>query len=220
MDAAEAEDRGATGPSAENDPRETRAAENREERRLFLRFRERGDPSAFEELVRRTEARVRAVALAVLRDPSGAEDAAQEAFLRAFRRADSYRGDGPVAAWLCRISVRCAHDRLRRAERRRRLLDLVRGGPAASVPGPEPASDEAADALRTGAELRAALGRLPAPEREALLLKEVLGMTYREIAASGGVPLGTVQSRIHRARLRLADALTSGPPPNAREGRR
>ncbi len=187
---------------------EQRAAENREERELLRRFREQGDVAAFDELVRRTEGRVRAVALAVLRDPAGAEDAAQDAFLRAFRRAGSYRDEGPVAAWLCRIAVRCAHDRIRKAERRRRLAEAVR--PAAAT-GPESfdgASYDEAASLGIRAEMESALRSLPPAEREALVLKEVAGMTYREISASSGVPLGTVQSRIHRARLRLAEVLS------------
>ena len=103
-----------------------RHKQDREERRLLLVSREHGNPGAFDELVRRTESRVRGIALAILRDPAEAEDAAQEAYLRAFRRADDYRGEGPVGAWLCRIAVRCAHDALRRSARRRRLAEAAR----------------------------------------------------------------------------------------------
>ena len=186
--------------------REERALEDAEERRLFRRFREDGDFSAFDELVRRTESRVRSVALAILRDRAEAEDAAQEAFLRAFRRASSYRGEGPVGAWLCRIAVRAAHDALRRAGRQRRLIEV------AKQPGDvqaEAGSVDPEEELRKRTEMDSALRTLPADEREALVLKEVAGMTYREISESCGVPLGTVQSRIHRARQRLADALGS-----------
>ncbi len=183
--------------SAPGDPLSDRALQNRDERALLLRFRDTGDRAAFDELVRRTEPRVRAVALALLRDPAAAEDAAQEAFLRAFRRASGYRGDGPVGAWLCRIAVRAAQTSLRRLERRRRLADLLGAAPPRSAP-PD---------LRLRAELASALRRLPPAEREGLLLKEIAGMTYREIADSSGTPLGTVQSRIHRARRRLARAL-------------
>ena len=189
------------------DPRQKeRALQNAEERRLLRRFREEGDLRAFDELVRRTESRVRSVALAILRDRSEAEDAAQEAYLRAFRRASSYRGEGPVGAWLCRIAVRSAHDAIRRAGRQRRLLEV------AKQPGDSPAesgSAEPAEELRRRTEMESALRMLPADEREALVLKEVAGMTYREISESCGIPLGTVQSRIHRARQRLADALGS-----------
>ena len=109
-----------------------------------------------------------------------------------------------MGAWLCRIAVRAAHDALRRAGRQRRIVEL-----AAPTERGEEASgaDEAADALRRRVELDAALRTLPDEEREALVLKEVAGMTYREIAESCRIPLGTVQSRIHRARRRLADAL-------------
>lgn len=184
--------------------RDESGREDAEERRLLGRFREAGDLRAFDELVRRTESRVRSVALAILQDRSEAEDAAQEAYLRAFRRASSYRGEGAVGAWLCRIAVRAAHDALRRAGRQRRLREVVEpfGDAAAETGSPEPAEE-----LRRRAEMESALRTLPADEREALVLKEVAGMTYREISESCGVPLGTVQSRIHRARQRLADAL-------------
>lgn len=182
-----------------------REAANREEHRLLREFRESGDPRAFDELVRRTESRVRSVALTILRDPAEAEDAAQDAFLRAFRSADSYRGEGPVGAWLCRIGVRCAHDALRRAGRRRRLVEA-----ATPSAGPEDAAGSSPGMDRR-AELESALRRLPSAEREALVLKEVAGMTYAEIARSCRVPLGTAQSRIHRARQRLAEALAPRP---------
>ena len=181
-----------------------RHQQDREERRLLLVFREHGDPGAFDELVRRTESRVRGIALAILRDPAEAEDAAQEAYLRAFRRADDYRGEGPVGAWLCRIAVRCAHDALRRSARRRRLAEAARPPDDA---GDEPAARTAPDEPLRRAELQSALRSLPEDEREALLLKEVAGMTYAEIAAACEVPVGTAQSRIHRARRRLLAAL-------------
>ena len=117
-----------------------------------------GDLSAFDELVRRTESRVRSVALAILRDRAEAEDAAQEAFLRAFRRASSYRGEGPVGAWLCRIAVRSAHDALRRAARQRRLIEV------AKQPGDveaEAGSVDPEEELRQRTEMDSALRTLP-----------------------------------------------------------
>ena len=76
--------------------------------------------------------------------------------------------------------------------------------------GPREESGSAApeEDIRRRTEMESALRRLPEDEREALVLKEVAGMTYREISESGGVPLGTVQSRIHRARQRLAETLS------------
>ncbi len=182
-------------------PIRDRARENREERELLDRFRANGDTAAFDELVRRTETRVRSVALSVLRDPAAAEDAAQEAFLRAWRRASDFRGDGPVGAWLCRIAVRTAHDALRSAARRSRLARLLGG----TSPGSE-------DRLRERADLDRAIRSLPMEEAEAFLLKVVAGCTYREIADSIGVPAGTVQSRIYRARRRLLAFVTGDGP--------
>lgn len=191
--------------SAAERERLDRDAENREEHRLLTLFRSERDPRVFDELVRRTEGRVRGVALAILRNAAEADDAAQEAYLRAFRRSSSYRGEGPVGAWLCRIAVRCAHDALRRAGRQRRLVEVA--APDESERSEERA-EEVSERLRQRTELESALRTLVEAEREALVLKEVAGMTYQEIAASCGVPLGTIQSRIHRARQRLAAALS------------
>lgn len=191
---------------ASDDPGQAeRARENAEERQLLRRFRDEGDVRAFDDLVRRTETRVRSVALAILRDRSEAEDAAQDAYLRAFRRASGYRGEGPVGAWLCRIAVRSAHDALRRASRQRRLLEVAE---PPRDPREESGSAGPEEDIRRRTEVESALRRLPDDEREALVLKEVAGMTYREISESCGVPLGTVQSRIHRARQRLAEILS------------
>ena len=183
--------------------RDPSGREDAEERRLLRAFRDEGSVPAFDELVRRTEARVRSVAFAILRDWSDAEDAAQEAYLRAFRHASGYRGAGPVGAWLCRIAVRAAHDALRRQGRQRRLLGVA----ALAGPVEETGTAEPAEHLRRRSELESALRQLSDDEREAFVLKEVAGMTYREISRACGVPLGTAQSRIHRARQRLADAL-------------
>ncbi len=187
-----------TRPVSRKEPARDRARENAEERALLERFRVSGDEAAFDELVRRTEARVRAVALSVLSDPASAEDAAQETFLRAFRRAADFRGEGPVAAWLCRIAVRVAHDALRRAARRERLARRL------GVVSPDPD-----DRLRERADLARAMRSLAAEESEPLLLKVVVGMTYREIAEAAGVPAGTIQTRVHRARKKLLALVTA-----------
>ncbi len=159
-----------------------------------------GDERAFEELVIRYEAKVRHVAFGVLRDRELAEDVAQETFLTAYRKAGSYRGEGSVRSWLFRIAVRRALDELRRRGRR------------AEVPLPESqtAPGELAQphkGLEAAWDLDRALDALVPEHRAALILKEVEGLTYQEIADSLAWPLGTVATRIHRARLELKAAL-------------
>jgi RNA polymerase sigma factor (sigma-70 family) len=133
-----------------------------------------------------------------------AEDVVQEAFLRAFRAFDTLRGTD-VKAWLLAI-VRNCHATALRQQLRRAALPLpaedeepVGEGAIAATPGPESAS-LAADDRRTLDRLIAAL---PEEHREVLLLREVEDLSYREIAAVAGIPIGTVMSRLARARAAL-----------------
>ncbi len=152
-----------------------------------------GDERAFEELVIRYEAKVRRIAFGVLRDAALAEDVAQETFLTAYRKADSFRAEGSVRAWLFRIAVRRALDQLKKRVRKAEvaLLDDGRCGV------------EPHEQLDAGWDLERALERLTPEHRAAIILKEVEGLTYQEIAESLGWPMGTVATRIHRARLEL-----------------
>jgi len=152
-----------------------------------------GDERAFEELVIRYEAQVRRIAFGVVRDHALAEDVAQETFLTVYRKADSFRGEGSLRSWLCRIAVRRALDELKK-RRRKAEVALPDGGRR----GVEPHKQ-----LDAGWDLERALEGLNPEHRAALLLKEVEGMSYQEIAESLGWPMGTVATRIHRARLEL-----------------
>jgi len=156
-----------------------------------------GDERAFEELVVRYEAKVRLVARGVLRDAALAEDVAQDTFLTAYRKADTFRGDGTVKSWLLRIAVRRALDELRRRGRRAE-------GALSSAPEPRQRPHQALD---VGWDLDAGLDRLSVESRTALLMKEVEGMSYREIADAMEWPMGTVATKLHRARMELRDAL-------------
>jgi RNA polymerase sigma factor (sigma-70 family) len=140
------------------------------------------------------------------RSPSDADDIVQEAFLRAFRAFDSLRG-GDVKAWLFTI-VRNCHATARQQEQRRATLPLpedheaqLRDAGAVDDASPDPANVSAAE------EERRTLGRLiaalPDEHRQVLLLREMEDMSYREIAAVTQVPMGTVMSRLARARASL-----------------
>ena len=155
-----------------------------------------GDERAFEELVIRYEAQVRRIAFGVLRDHALAEDVAQETFLTAYRKADSFRAEGSVRSWLFRIAVRRALDELKKRGRKAE----VALGPFTDDGrrGIEPHKQ-----LDAGWDLERALRRLTPEHRAALILKEVEGLSYQEIAESLGWPMGTVATRIHRARLEL-----------------
>lgn len=156
-----------------------------------------GDERAFEELVSRYEVQVRRLAFGVLGDRELSEDVAQDTFITAYRKARTFRGGGAFRSWLFRIAINRARDERRRQGRR---LEVALEG-----------SDERVSEPHRGLEAGWALARiLPTirPEyRAAILLREVEGLSYREIADTLGWPLGTVETRIHRARLELRAAL-------------
>lgn len=142
----------------------------------------------------------------LLRDPHDAEDAVQDAFLRALRHFDGFRG-GDARAWVLAIVRNVCHSARRRRPGRVELeFDEELHSGAAADDGPD------ADLMRTAsrdAVLRA-LERLPLVLREVLVLRELQDLSYREIAEVTGVPTGTVMSRLSRARRRLGLALSEG----------
>ena len=159
--------------------------------RTLARARE-GDLGAFEDLVRQYQADVWRFAYHFTRDRALAEDVTQEAFLRAFRFLKGFRGDSKFTSWLFRIARNCGMDALRR-----RSAHLGREHPA-----PTPATDPVARA-----ELDAALASISGEHREPFLLIEVFGLSYQEAADVLGVRVGTVKSRMHRARQAMMGAL-------------
>jgi RNA polymerase sigma-70 factor, ECF subfamily len=183
-----------------------------------------GDREAFAVLVERDLAAVTRVCLRVLGNAADAEDAAQEAFVAAFRSLPDWRGDGPFTAWIARIAVRIA---VRRAHQRRPVdwIDL------AALDGPDEildggarrvarhfatASVDAADltdpgrialAAEEAVAVRDALRGLDEPYRETVALRYFAGLTVPEIAAACDRPQGTVKTHLHRGLLRLRERL-------------
>ena len=170
------------------------------ESQLVARSQE-GDKEAFGELVRRYQRLVVGIAYRMSGDASLAEDAAQDAFLRAWRQLSrfQYRGRGSFRAWLCRIVTNITTDRLRRA---RPMVSLD----ALSLPG-GPGPDETYLRNEEAQRVREAVLRLPEASRAALILREYEGLSYREIAEALNIPLGTVMSRLNYARKKLRQEL-------------
>lgn len=176
---------------------------------LTLRRAARREPAACRALVRRYESLVFTVAARVLGVGSAdVADVAQEAFVRAFAALDRFDPGGPARAstWLATITTRVAIDH---ARRRRGViaLDAVRDL-AASEPDP----GEALDDDRRRARLRSAMAALGADQRAAMLLRAEHGMTYEAIAAALGVEVGTVRSRLARAKAALREAVGEAAP--------
>lgn len=160
-----------------------------------------GDRRAFDALVLRHRGPIFGLALRILRSPEAAEDATQEAFLRAYLRLDSFTG-GAFRSWLFTIVANEARDELRRVRRRPLAIAPSPDRPLdITDPGPLP------EALAESAELRrfidAHLARLPAAQRRAVELADRDGLPYREVAREAGVPIGTVKSQVSRGRHKL-----------------
>jgi RNA polymerase sigma-70 factor (ECF subfamily) len=144
------------------------------------------------------------VAQGVLRNVADAEEVAQEALLRAYRKFDRLQDVTRFRAWLVRISFRLALDRwrsLRRRERRETEWSLPERRPA------PPTAEEIAASNQFQARLERALGEMPEKFRMVLLLAAIEGYTLEEVAGMLGVPLGTVKSRLFLARKQLAEKL-------------
>src|SRR6266404_991519 len=144
------------------------------------------------------------VARGVLRNTADAEDVAQEALLRAYRRFDRLRDRNRFRAWLVRIAFRLALDRLR-SGKRRELRDTLWSQPERQPPAATVEDTAASNEFQ--AHLENALAELPEKLRLVLLLAAMEGHTIEEIAALVGIPVGTVKSRIFLARKQLAEKL-------------
>jgi RNA polymerase sigma-70 factor (ECF subfamily) len=191
--------------------------EERREDRELLAAHVAGDPDAFGELVARHRDRLWAVALRTTGDPEEAADALQDALVSAFRRAGSYRGDAAVTTWLHRVVVNACLDRLRR--RKVRATEPLPEDPDRSVPAGDRVEQrrpvdpaDAADRRDRQRAVLAALARLPAEQRAALVLVDMEGYSVEEAARLLEVAPGTVKSRCSRGRARLAPMLAGLRP--------
>ena len=188
-----------------------------------------GETDAFAELVASHQERLLRLCERLLGDVEEARDAAQEVFLKAFRKAGDFRPQGQVYTWLYRIAVNHCLNKLRR----RRLVRFLRwddaadpGGDIAEAPPydpPDRAPDPAAalEARRRWDSTRRAIAKLPAGQRAVLVLARFEGLSYRQIAEVLGITEGAVESRLFRAMRRIEAAQeTDSSQVSSREGRR
>lgn len=162
--------------------------------RTLARARE-GDLDAFEDLVRSYQADVYRFARHLTRDSATAEDVTQETFIRAFRFLRTFRGDCRFSSWLLRIARNCAMDAIRARTQR---VEREQAGPMPALIADPVARTELAEAMKA----------VSPEQREPFLLIEVFGLSYQEAADVLQVKVGTVKSRMHRARLAMCEALT------------
>ncbi len=161
--------------------------------------------AAFAELVRRYERRVYGICYRYFGHPADAEDAAQDTFIAISRRASTFSGESKLSTWIYRVAVNACND-LARRRRRRPLTPVADVQTVADTPTVAD-HDDMVVAEETAGRLQEALLQLDDVSRMLILLVGVEGLTYPEAAAATDLPVGTVKSRVHRARARLADLL-------------
>ena len=178
-----------------------------DEKHILARAR-RGDLAAFEELVRQNEKRVYAVALRSCGSPEDAADITQEVFLRAWRSIESFRGDSGFTTWLFRITANLCVDFARRKTAQPPVQSLEGEDEAGRpVADPAPTPDEQQENCELCRELAAALDAVSEEHRRIVLLRDVSGLSYTEIAEALEISEGTVKSRLSRARIALRTIL-------------
>jgi RNA polymerase sigma-70 factor (ECF subfamily) len=180
----------------------------------WTRAATRGDKQAFGRLVDLHKRAVYGLCVRLLRDAEEARDAAQEAFARAYGALASYDATQPFAPWLLRIARNHCFDVLRRrlpdAQRVELDADRDEAAPRDLADPSAPRGDETIERRELAGALERAVSALPANYREVVHLFHVEHLSYKEIAATLDVPIGTVMTWLHRARARLKDALTAG----------
>lgn len=190
---------------------------------LVRRFKQ-GDRGAYAEIVRRYQDRVFTVCLRWMGDRGAAEDVSQDVFLALFRSLQSFRGDSQLSTWVFRVVVN--HCKNRKSYQRRRAMDLhepLEGNrrdpdaPPRQIADEGPGTDARLRAAEAQGLLDRALDTLEEEHRTILVLRDIQDLSYEEIGDLLDLPRGTVKSRIHRARARLATVLVERL---AREGAR
>ena len=184
----------------------------------FIERLQAGEAAAFDRLVGERSGEVYALLYRLTDDAEEARDLTQETFLRAFQHIDRFRGEADLKTWIYRIAINQARNRWRWWRRRRWerhvSLDAPEGQQEQSV-GARLRSTTSADpeqetlARERERALRAALGTLGRPYREAVILRDVEGLSYEEVAAALEISVGTVKSRISRGRMELRRKLES-----------
>ena len=174
----------------------------------LVRLCRTGRPEVFGELVERHQDRLHAALTRFLGDAEEARDLLQDAFLNAYRKLDQFQGDSSFSTWVYRIAMNLALSRRRKRKRLFGWWDREGSAP------PDPADLRATSDPTTGLEraeletvVQRALSHLPADARAVVILRDLEGLGYDEIAEILGVPIGTVRSRLHRARGELRTRL-------------
>ena len=199
-----------------------------DESRLIKAAR-RGDEEAYEKLVIEHQKLVYNLALKITGSAEDALDVSQDVFLKAYLNLKSFREDSRLSVWLYRLTHNACMDHIRRT-RPKNVFSLTGDadgqGEAYDVPDPSPLPSEEAERREVSRAVWDAIDKLPPDKREVLVMREISGMTYAEIASALKIEEGTVKSRLSRSRLALAEILKNsgtffgGPQSNMVKGGR
>jgi len=204
--------------------REARRREAEEDRALIERA-QGGDKAAFRQLVERHQRRAFAIALGLVRDESDAREIVQEAFLRVYKGLDRFQGGSSFFTWLYRIVTNLAIDLMRKPGRKAQALVESQQSSESEADFPFVARIDGADPLdvvrrkEIAARIQTALDALPPYHRGVILMREIEGMSYEEMAQSMGVSKGTIMSRLFHARQKLQRALADCYAEHVRDDR-
>ena len=180
---------------------------NEVEDRTLVRAAQKGDQNAFRQLVERYQRRIYQLALGMMKDPDDAMDIAQETFVRVHRYLPSFKGDSSFFTWTYRIATNLCLDSARKRGRTERVdldesdaeIEAHMDPPSAALAGPHRAALNA----ELKSKIDEALAGLSENHRAILLLREVEGLSYEELARTLGIRKGTVMSRLFHARLKM-----------------
>jgi RNA polymerase sigma-70 factor (ECF subfamily) len=216
-----------TPPSAASNTKEARIREA-EEDRVFIARAQAGDTAAFRRLVERHQRRAFAIALSLVRDENDARELVQDAFLRVHKSLATFKGSSSFFTWLYRIITNLSIDLIRKPGRQTAELDLGRAEIDESEDFPLLARVDGADPAdvvrrkEIAARLQTALEALPSYHRSVIVMREIEGLSYEEMAEAMGVSKGTIMSRLFHARQKLQKALCDcyaeqiGAPPEGK----
>ena len=175
--------------------------------RLLIKAAAGGDSAAFEQLMRRHEGKMYAVALRMCASREDAQDCMQEAMIRAYRAIENFRFQSSFATWIYRITMNTCLDELRRRKvRQAASLDALLDSGWAPTGGDSPEGHALSSERRR--ELEKAIHSLPEDMRAAIILRDIQGFSYDEIAKILSVNVGTIKSRISRGREKLREILS------------
>jgi RNA polymerase sigma-70 factor, ECF subfamily len=180
--------------------------------KTLIRAAQRGDLEAFNLLVLRYQNLLFGIALRLLNDEDTAADAVQEALISAFRRCDTFRGDS-LKSWLARVVVNACYDEMRK-KRRQNTMPLEQFNSEGDeietsywLVDPQADPEVQYESSELESVIQSSLNKLPPIYRLILVLVDVEGLSYEEAANAAGVPVGTVKSRLARARLQMQKSL-------------